>query len=315
MACAYTTDQLEAFFSLIGLPETLKLNNYPQRDLALLTALHVHTISTIPYENLSLHYSAHKGVSLDPTDLYQKIVVNGRGRGGYCMENSLFYLHMLKALGFRVYPVGVRIRLRNEGVPQGNFVGWVHIVNIVTLDDGSRWMVDVGFGGDGATKPLPLIEGTVTPNLGTQDIRLIRDFIPEQTNRSPERKLWLYQYRNGPHMDWNTYYAFSPDLEFFPADFNVMNHWTSTHPSQKQTFTVLAILFLRRPSAGGQDEIYGKRMMVNGIIKENLGGKTVVLKQCSSESERVKALSELFSIRMTSVEVEGIRGHSTELMG
>jgi arylamine N-acetyltransferase len=29
----------------------------------------------------------------------------------------------------------------------------VHIVNIVTLQNGDRWMVDVGFGGDGINQP------------------------------------------------------------------------------------------------------------------------------------------------------------------
>src|ERR1700753_1694269 len=73
-----------------------------------------------------------------------------------------------------------------------------HIVNIVTLPDNTRWMVDVGFGGDGATKPLPLIEDHITRNIGTQDIRLTRDFLPDQTERTPDRKLWVYQYRNSP---------------------------------------------------------------------------------------------------------------------
>lgn len=34
-------------------------------------------------------------------------------------------------------------------------------------------MVDVGFGGEGAAAPLPLIENHITHNIGTQDIRLI----------------------------------------------------------------------------------------------------------------------------------------------
>jgi len=194
MVSAYTPEQIDRFLSLIKLPSRFHPHNDPPRDIAFLTNLHIHCISTIPYENLSLHYSPNKGVSLDPDDLYQKVVLNGRGRGGYCMENSLFFMHMLRGLGFETYPVGVRIRLRQDGVPSGAYVGFVHIVNIVTLSDGSRWTVDVGFGGDGATRPLPLVEGHVTRNLGTQDVRLVRDFIPEQTQRSdPERKLWIYQ--------------------------------------------------------------------------------------------------------------------------
>lgn len=67
-------------------------------------------------------------------------------------------------------------------------------------------MVDVAFGGDGASEPLPLVPGQVTRNIGTRDISLVRHFIPGQTNRSSdERKLWIYQYRNGQERDWNSF--------------------------------------------------------------------------------------------------------------
>lgn len=78
----------------------------------------------MPYENLSLHYSKKHEVSLEPQELFQKIVGNKRGRGGYCMENNVFFNHVLRALGFRVHLVGVKIRLRKGGVPGGNFTGW-----------------------------------------------------------------------------------------------------------------------------------------------------------------------------------------------
>lgn len=40
------------------------------------------------------------------------------------MENSIFYNHILRALGFNAYTAGVRIRPRVNGVPQGNYMGW-----------------------------------------------------------------------------------------------------------------------------------------------------------------------------------------------
>lgn len=82
-------------------------------------------LSTAPYENLDLHYAAReRSISLDPQHLYQKIVVDGRGRGGYCMELSLFYNHILRSLGFDVYTAGVKIRTRDQGVPRGDYIGW-----------------------------------------------------------------------------------------------------------------------------------------------------------------------------------------------
>ena len=119
----FTSEQIESFLSYINLPEEFRHADTP-RDISLLTALHVYMVTTVPYENLTLHYSAQREPSLNPNDIFTKIVTNARGRGGYCMENALLYLHMLRGLGFQAYAAGVRIRLRLDGVPQGDYTGW-----------------------------------------------------------------------------------------------------------------------------------------------------------------------------------------------
>lgn len=40
------------------------------------------------------------------------------------MENSIFFNHVLRGLGFKVYTAGVKIRPRIGGVPGGNYTGW-----------------------------------------------------------------------------------------------------------------------------------------------------------------------------------------------
>lgn len=193
----------------------------------------------------------------------------------------------------------------------------VHVVSIVTFADDSKYHVDVGFGGDGATMPLPLEDGLIHLNLGTQEIRLVRDWIPTQTKRTECSKLWVFQYRNGAGRGWNSFYAFSHELEFMQADFEVMNWWTGHNPRFYQTKNAILIKFLRRAAggeqSGGVQEIYGKRMLVNGVIKENLGGKTRVVEECKSEEERVEGLEKYFGITLTDEERMGIRGWATEL--
>ena len=73
--------------------------------------------------------------------------------------------------------------------------------------------------------------------------------------------------------------------------------------------------FLRRPNekVPGDEEIYGKRMLVNGTVKENLGGRTKVVQECKTEDERVEALKKWFGIELGQEEIEGIRGFQTEL--
>jgi arylamine N-acetyltransferase len=124
MASAYTQDQIPAFLAHIDLPQKYHPSDNPVQDLNYLTALHVHTISTIPYDNLSLHYSSTHKISINPQHAFEKIVTNKRGRGGYCMENSIMFNHVLRALGWNAYTVGVRIRHRKDGVPEGEYTGW-----------------------------------------------------------------------------------------------------------------------------------------------------------------------------------------------
>ncbi|KAF2838725.1 arylamine N-acetyltransferase 4 [Patellaria atrata CBS 101060] len=315
MASAYNAAQLSEYLSYISLPESLHPTLTPTPEstshlnLALLKALHVHHIGTIPYENLSIHYSGSHAVDIDPQHLFKKIVEAKRGRGGYCMESGILFYHVLKGLGFAVKHVGVRIRSRVEGVPAGEYIGWVHIVNLVTLPDGTRWMLDVAFGGDGPTHPLPLIPDVVTQNLGPQQVRLIRDHIPMQTDRTEATKLWIYQYRNEESRPWNSFYAFS-ELEFLPADYEVMNFYTSKTTAHIQVTTALVVRFLREGS-----EVKGKVMLVGPEVKRNLGGRTEVVMACKTEGERVEALERWFGITLTEKEREGIRGTIGEIKG
>ncbi|TLD04205.1 arylamine N-acetyltransferase 2, partial [Venturia nashicola] len=219
-------------------------------------------------------------------------------------------------LGFKVYTAGVKIRRRENGRPHGPYVGWVHIVNIVELSDGSKWMCDVAFGGDGATKPLPLQGNQVTVNMGTQEVRLIKDHIPAQVDRSPHTKMWIYQYRNSPVQDWNSFYAFY-EVEFTAEDYGVMNWYTGHSPESPQVSGVLVIKFLRRQKEGGDSGsgICGKRMLVGEVVKENLGGKTNVVEACHIEDDRIAALQRWFGLELTEAERRGIVGWTTELHG
>ncbi|EKD21342.1 uncharacterized protein L3040_000621 [Drepanopeziza brunnea f. sp. 'multigermtubi'] len=326
---AYTQEQLDAWEEHVSLPTRFRRANRTavmHLDIEYLAALHVCQISSVPYENLQLHYSTSHDVSLDPQDLFKKIVTNKRGRGGYCMENGIFFNHVLRGMGFSVYTAGVKIRPRLRGKPEGNYIGWVHMVNIVTIDHGVRWCCDVGFGGDGPTKPLHMSSGQVVQNLGAQQVRLRYGEISAYPHfMDQDRKMWMYEYRNSLEDEWNAFYAFT-DLEFTAADFEVMNHYTSHSlaPTNLQTRTVLCIRFVSVPMKGNEpapslDEADGlvvteKIMMVNDTVKRNDGkGKTSLITVCHSEQERIDALQRFFHITLETEERLGIRGREVEI--
>lgn len=315
MASAYTPAQLATYLTYIGLPPS---THPPAPTLAYLTALFTHQLTSIPYDNLSIHYSPAHAISLDPQALFAKMVASARGRGGYCMENSILFNHVLRAVGFEdAYLSGVRIRPREDGVPYGeSFTGWQHLVNILSVPGESvKYVVDVGFGGDGMTVPMPLVEGLVHYNsLGTQEIRFVREFIPNQRFRGEgAHKMWIYQVRNGKEKEWVSFFAFHENFEFTEEDFGNISWYTSTAPECHQTWRTLAIRFLRGEGEDGRAKVAGKVMMVAGVVKKNVTGKTELVKVCQTEEERVEVLRELFDIRLTDEEVVSIKGRPAEL--
>lgn len=191
----YTPSQISRYLDHISLFQTFHPSTDSKPDLALLAALQRHHLASIPFENLALHYSTDREISFEPPAIYEKFIT--KRRGGYCMEQNLFFNYMLRGLGFKAYCAGARVRKRELGVPIGDYMGWSHIVNIVTLESSrglERYMVDVGYGGDGPTKPLPLMSSSVTRNLGKQEMKL--DYENIDSNVDPGQRLWVYKVRN-----------------------------------------------------------------------------------------------------------------------
>ena len=160
-------------------------------------------------------------------------------------------------------------------------------------------------------------EAKIHNNLGSQQVRLVHDRIDKQQRSEP--RLWIYQYRNGPDKDWSSFYSFA-ELEFFQEDFAVQNWWACAHTLHR--WTVLVVRFLRENEPvefaegrdgkaveeGGDVGVAGKVMLVNDVVKVNLGGKTQVVCRLGSERERMAALKTYFNMSLLEEEVDAIRG-------
>lgn len=112
-ATMYTEDQLQQYFRHIGFAP----GKYKNGSLDLLAALQRHHLARVPFENVSLHYSTHRLLSLDLQDLFDKIVHNSRG--GYCMELNAFLGAVLRSLGFTLISAGARVKTAGSG-----YTGW-----------------------------------------------------------------------------------------------------------------------------------------------------------------------------------------------
>jgi arylamine N-acetyltransferase len=111
----FTSEQLTQFFHRVRYP----VSHHATDRLTFLTELQKHALVWIPFETLSLHYSIARQVSLNPEDLFEKIVV--KERGGYCLENNTLFLAVLESLGFQTMRVVCRITTATRGVYDGSW--------------------------------------------------------------------------------------------------------------------------------------------------------------------------------------------------
>lgn len=118
-------EQINAYLVRIGHPkpnleDASSANHY---GLGLLASLQRQHLASVPFENLSVHFSANDySVSLDPEEVYAKIVT--RRRGGYCVENNLLFGILLRSFGFTVYSTAGRVSNDVMHIPGGGFSGW-----------------------------------------------------------------------------------------------------------------------------------------------------------------------------------------------
>jgi len=180
-----------------------------------LAALHLAHATHLPFENLDILLG--RPIRLDLDSLERKLVQEHRG--GYCFEQNLLFAHVLEQLGFAVTRLIARVRyLATSVLPR------THMALLIDVA-GGRWIADVGFGGEGLLLPVPFWSG--------EECRQFR----WSYRVVPDGDRWLMQSRRGG--TWVDMYAFNLERQEF-VDYEVANHYTSTHPSSRfvQTLAV-----------------------------------------------------------------------------
>lgn len=200
---------LDAYFARIGYAGPR------EPTLAALEKLQFAHGTSVPFENLDIQLG--RPISIDLASI-QKKLVDAR-RGGYCFEQNTLLAAALKRLGFGVTLLAARVRLGAHRV-----LPHTHMLLAVDAQH-RRWLVDVGFGTGGPLAPLPFSPGEIL-----------------------KQALWSFRLREeGSHWvleslregGWQDLYVFTLEPRY-PIDFEMANHYVSTHPDSRFVQTLTA---------------------------------------------------------------------------
>ncbi|KAF4343487.1 arylamine n-acetyltransferase 2 [Fusarium beomiforme] len=307
----YNQSQLERYYNRIDLPASDRKSTISDlssdAQLEFLFTLTQRQILTVPFENLTLHYSWHRIVDVNADHLYDKIV--NEKRGGYCMENNTFFHTVLLSLGYDVYMAPARVFSPDAK----RYGGFSHCLNVVTIQ-GRSYAVDVGFGARMPDKPYELVEEKVLARLDGGQIRFRYDSISQGVSG---KKVWIYEYRSRETSEWIPQWCFM-DFEILPEDIRVMNMSPSKSPSSFFTFKILAVQYTSDKedySDGNARDLNKLSNRVDGafIIDGNIcryrkGGEVKWEKTFKTEEERLAALRMYFGIELSEENQRAIRG-------
>jgi N-hydroxyarylamine O-acetyltransferase len=200
---------LDAYLSRIG------HRGAHEPTLATLQAVHLAHATHIPFENLDILLG--RPIRIDLKSLQAKLVEGGRG--GYCFEQNTLFAAVLRALGFEVTLLAARVRFGATRV-----LPRTHMV-LKVASEGAEWLADVGFGAAGLLLPVRFGDGEE-----------VRQFAWTYRLIEEDGQWVLRSLREGAWTDLYVF-TFEPQLA---VDFEVANHYVSTHPQSRFVQTLTA---------------------------------------------------------------------------
>lgn len=209
-------NQIQSYLDRIGFQGSL------DGSVKTLAALQERHLYSVPYENLDI--LERRALSLDPQELYHKIVE--RKRGGYCFELNALFGWLLRELGYKVTDLVARFwRDETELPPKRRH----HVLKVEA--EGASYLCDVGVGGVVPIRPIAIVEG-LAQQQGEEYYRLDKD---------SEHGWVLCEQKHG---GWPRIYSFTEEPQL-PKDYLFASFWCENAPDS--IFTKFPIVAIRTP--------------------------------------------------------------------
>ncbi|KAG6837985.1 hypothetical protein H0H93_008379 [Arthromyces matolae] len=197
-------------------------------------------------------------------------------------------------------------------------------------DSKVTYLVDVGCGGSGPSRPLLLSASNENIAMGTTPTerhKLTRGAHPDSriTSNASEWQLNVIHLKGGPDTTspWRVVYAFS-EMECFPTDYENANFAVYGRPGGFFWDNVIAskhfwlneqesYMTQEEPNSTIETRHLGRFGMEGAVIRKHVGNQTEIVKTATTEVERIEALREFFGIQIASEDLKHIHGRVAAL--
>ena len=232
-------------------------------------------LQNVPFEDIDIVNG--KTISMDLPDIVDKLLT--KKRGGYCFEQNTLFEAALQSLGYEVISSLARVRYNR---PPDVITPYTHHVLLVSLE-GTRYLVDVGFGGINCMQPLSIDtrEEQATPE---GDFRIVEDgeYLKLQWRLKSE---------------FTDMYKFLPEKALL-CDMQMSNWWSCTRPDARW----VAHLFAARIIGSERHHVLNSEY----VIRSASG--IAVKRRLSSVQELLDTLTTVFGIALPAdLDVERVR--------
>ncbi|GJJ74480.1 hypothetical protein EMPS_06838 [Entomortierella parvispora] len=267
----------------------------PEPTLDTLRELNFRCMTTFPFETLSLRATESRAVDLRLDAIYDRIV--NKERGGWCFSLNKLAFSLLRSLGFRVqYTLGRVCKPMNYGDPIV-YLGLTHRMSLVLLEDGSKYVFDIGFA-TSSFYPLRLQEHFEVEYFGHKR-RIQKAFHDEDKAHvleNPPEELWQVQEYMGEGEDgqerWSPAYTFT-EQQHYPVDCEIGNFWCCYSPNSPFYQSLWVI-------KGTADGCYN--VLINRTFKVRSCKGTIENIAIKTEQQRQEILKKYFGIELTEEE-------------
>lgn len=179
------------------------------------------------------------------------------------------------------------------------------MANIVTVEN-QRYLIDVGYGADGPTTPVPLTSNVVVDGLPSQSLRLEHKNMTQHADR--KSRVWVYAQKRGLG-EWTEIYHFV-DVEMFGPDFDVLNHWNMVRSSFAQSVVVQRFI---ADDKCPRERLTASILLVREVLKLRTEEKEEVIQVLKTEDDRMAILRKYFDITLSQQQRDAICGQDSEL--